>query len=134
MFVEFFTTNNIRVQVLEVQILLGKMAFVQCYCFLPTGLSLVKLEMQEDEYSQWAADDNYVKNWICSKVPLLGSVAEAYDEFNQPVILDTAIQSDNRSVHNESDLQRISSLEAQIAEQTKLVAQMKNILISKGMI
>jgi hypothetical protein len=138
--VEFNTTNNIRVQVLEVQLVLGKIAFVQCYCFLPTGLSLAKLEMNEEEYSKWGSDDNYVKHWICSKIPQLGNVCETYDEFNQPVILtqessnDIAVQTDNRSVHNDSDLERISSLEAQIAEQTKLVAQMKSILISKGMI
>lgn len=139
-FVEFITSNNIRVQVLEVSVLLHKYAFVQCYCFLPTGLTLYKLDMTEEEYAQWGNDDDYIKHWICSKVPLLGSFAEAYDEFNQPVVLGQEItntattQSDNRSVHNDADLQRISSLEAQIAEQTKLVTQMKNILISKGMI
>jgi hypothetical protein len=140
MFVEFYTTNNIRVQVLEVSVLLNKKAFVQAYCFLPSGLTLYKLDMTEEDYSKWGNDDDYVKQWICSKVPLLGSVCETYDEFNQPVILtkessnDIAVQTDNRSVHNDNDLERISSLEAQIAEQTKLVAQMKSILISKGMI
>jgi len=138
-FVEFRTTNNIRVQVLEISVLLGKKAYIECYCFLPSNLTLYKLDMNEEEYANWGTDDNYIKHWICSKVPLLGSVCEAYDEYNNIVVetqvnSNNLIQTDNRSVHNDADLERISTLEQQIAEQTKLVAQMKSIMISKGLI
>jgi len=139
MFVEFFTSNGIRVQVLEVSVLLHSRAFIQAYLFLPTDLTLAKLDMNEDEYSQWGNDDNYIKHFICSKFPILGTPV---DGEGQTQIQSTSYipsqqqqtQDDNRSVHNEADIQRITALESQIAEQTKLVTQLKNILISKGMI
>ena len=87
MFVEFFTSNSIRIQVLEVSVLLGKTAFIQCYCFLPSGLTLYKLDMDTEEYSKWGADDDYIKHWICSKVPLLGHPVDNVEELpNQPVL------------------------------------------------
>lgn len=41
---------------------------------------------------------------------------------------------DARSVHNDADLAKITTLEEQMAEQQRLVSQLKSILISKGMI
>lgn len=39
-----------------------------------------------------------------------------------------------RSVHNDADLAKITTLEEQMVEQQRMVAQLKSILISKGMI
>jgi len=41
---------------------------------------------------------------------------------------------DTRSVHNDADLAKITTLEEQMVEQQRLVSQLKSILISKGMI
>ena len=41
---------------------------------------------------------------------------------------------DSRSVHNEADIAKITTLEEQMVEQQRLVSQLKSILISKGMI
>ena len=139
MFVEFFTSNNIRVQVLEVSVLLHSRAFIQAYLFLPTGLTLFKLDMTPEEYANWGADDNYIKHFICSKMDILGVPVdgEGQTQIQSASYISSQqqqTQDDNRSVHNEADIQRITALESQIAEQTKLVTQLKNILISKGMI
>jgi hypothetical protein len=72
MFHEFFTSNGIRVQVLEISVLLHKSAFIQAYLFLPTGLTLAKLDMTPEEYALWSSDDNYIHNFICSKFSILG--------------------------------------------------------------
>jgi hypothetical protein len=118
MFVEFFTSNSIRIQVLEVSVLLGKTAFIQCYCFLPSGLTLYKLDMDTEEYSKWGADDDYIKHWICSKVPLLGHPVDNVEELpNQPVLQSNLDANDNRSFHNEMDIQKINDLETQLNEQ-----------------
>lgn len=137
MFVEFYTSTNIRVQVLEISVLLGKKAHIQAYLFLPNDLTLAKLDMTPEEYKLWSDDDDYIKHFICSKFPILGTPVDG--EGGQPIqsasyIPSQQTQDDNRSVHNEADIQRITALESQIAEQTKLVTQLKNILISKGMI
>ncbi len=134
MFVEFFSSNNIKVQVLEISVLLGKKAFIQAYLFLPSELTLAKIDMNEEEYSRWGTDDNYIKHFICSKFPILGSVAEAYDEFNQPVILNDMISSDARSVHNEADLQKIQSLQEQLDIQAAKLKKITDMLASNGLI
>jgi hypothetical protein len=133
MFVEFFTSNNIRVQVLEISVLLHKYAFIQCYCFLPSGLTLYKLDMSTEEYSNWGSDDNYIKQWICSKIPLLGHPVDNLEELhNQPVLEPTL--DDNRSIHNEADLQKIQSLQEQLDQQASKLKVITDMLIGKGMI
>lgn len=137
MFVEFFTSNNIRVQVLEISILLGKCAFIQCYCFLPTNLTLYKLEMSEEDYSKWGSDDNYIKQWICSKISLLGHPVDNVEGLPNHSVIDANLQSnldDNRSVHNEQDLQKIQSLQEQLDQQANKLKVITDMLIGKGMI
>jgi hypothetical protein len=133
MFVEFFTSNNIRVQVLEISVLLGKSAFIQCYCFLPTGLTLYKLDMIEEDYLKWGSDDDYIKQWICGKIPLLGNPVDTVEGLpNQPII--NANLDDNRSMHNEADLQKIQSLQEQLDQQASKLKVITDMLIGKGMI
>jgi len=137
MFVEFFTSNNIRVQVLEISVLLGKSAFIQCYCFLPTGLTLYKLDMIEEDYSKWGSDDDYIKHWICSKISLLGVPVDNVEGLNNQPIIDANLQSnidDNRSIHNEADLQKIQTLQEQLDQQASKLKVITDLLINKGMI
>jgi hypothetical protein len=133
MFVEFFTSNNIRVQVLEISVLLHKSAFIQCYCFLPSGLTLYKLDMTEEDYLKWGSDDNYIKHWICSKIPLLGHPVDNVDELNNQPVLQSNLD-DNRSVHNEADLQKIQTLQEQLDIQASKLKVITDMLIGKGMI
>jgi hypothetical protein len=137
MFVEFFTSNNIRVQVLEISVLLGKSAFIQCYCFLPSGLSLYKLDMTEEDYLKWGSDDNYIKHWICSKISLLGNAVDNLEELpNEPVLqsnLDASL-NDNRSVHNEMDIQKIQTLQEQLDAQAAKIKTITDMLIGKGLV
>ena len=137
MFIEFFTSNNIRVQVLEISVLLGKSAFIQCYCFLPSGLSLYKLDMTEEDYLKWGSDDNYIKHWICSKISLLGNAVDNLEELpNEPVLqsnLDASL-NDNRSVHNEMDIQKIQTLQEQLDAQAAKIKTITDMLIGKGLV
>lgn len=136
MFSEFFTSNNIRVQVLEVSVLLHKSAFIQAYLFLPNSLTLFKHQMTPDEYAQWGADDDFIKHFICSNMPILGVPIDA-DGGQMIQTAATATQQmldDNRSVHNEQDIAKINTLETQMIEQQRLLAQMRAIMISKGLI
>jgi poly(A) polymerase Pap1 len=133
MFVEFFTSNNIRVQVLEISVLLHKSAFIQCYCFLPSGLTLYKLDMTEEDYSKWSDDDDYIKQWICSKISLLGVPVDNVEGLNNQPVLQSNLD-DNRSVHNEADLQKIQTLQEQLDQQASKLKVITDMLIGKGMI
>jgi hypothetical protein len=128
MFVEFYTSNNIRVQVLEVSVLLHKTAFVQAYLFLPNDLTLAKLDMTPEEYSKWGADDDYIKHFICSKFSILGTPrTEAFDEYNNPVIL-----TDATSVHNPNDVETIQSLQSQLDEMKQKMELITSMLLKNN--
>jgi hypothetical protein len=126
MFVEFRTSNGIRVQVLEVSVLIHTRAHIEAYLFLPSGLTLAKLDMGPEEYAQWGADDNFIKNFICSKYPILGVPVDGEGgviQTAQPLQFD-----DSRSVHNESDLNRISTLERELEEQKNKLATIMSLI------
>lgn len=130
MFVEFYTSNGIRVQVLEVSVLLHKSAFIQSYLFLPTGLTLFKIDMNEDEYKLWGNDDDYIKHFICSKMEILGN---PIDGQAQPIQTSTAlISSDSRSVHNESDIQKIQTLQEQLTQMESKLKTITELLFKNG--
>lgn len=129
MFVEFFTSNNIRVQVLEVSVLLHSRAFIQAYLFLPTGLTLFKVDMTPEEYAQWGVDDDYIKSFICSKMPILGTPINGEGAAIQTT---TAMIDDTRSVHNEADLQRITSLQDQLTAMETKLKTITDLLFKNG--
>ena len=128
MFVEFYTTLGIRVQVLEVCVVIGKNAFVQAYAFLPTGLTLYKLQMMDQEYSAWGSDDNYIKQYICDKIAVIGNPADS-DGVIAPIMSNS---DDARSIHNPSDLEAISSLQTQLDEQKKKLETIMALLVKSG--
>jgi len=129
MFHEFHTSNGIRVQVLEVSVLLHTRAFIQAYLFLQTGLTLAKIDMSPDEYAKWGNDDKFIEHFICSKFEILGVPVDG--ESGQP-IQTTAIFNDARSVHNEADLQRISTLQEQLDAQAAKLKTITELLFKQG--
>ena len=57
---------------------------------------------------------------VCPPTPATSAQSTYYDDI--------------RSVHNDSDVAKITTLEEQMVEQTKQINQLRSILISKGMI
>lgn len=100
-----------------------------------------KILMEGDDYRAWGNDDNYLGHYCINKITcgtetIVGSDYVAPPSV-APVTTVTASQvyhDDNRSVHNEADIAKITTLEEQMVEQQRMVAQLKSILISKGMI
>lgn len=131
MYVEFYTSNGIRVQVLEIAVVLHKSCLVQAYLFLPDSLSFFKADMTAEEYSQWGNDDNYIKHFICSKMPILGTPVEGE---GSAVTIPTmsAQQDDNRSVHNEADLNKINSLQEQLTMMETKLKTITDLLFKNG--
>jgi hypothetical protein len=86
-----------------------------------------------DEYKEWTADDDWLYHKIAHKLAL-GTLAGTDAPYVPAPALATATQDDNRSVHNDSDIAKIKTLEEQMLDQQRLVSQLKQILISKGMI
>lgn len=76
-----------------------------------------------EEYKEWGADDNWIYHKVATKLAL-GVLEDSDTPYVQaPVAID-----DNRSVHNETDIQRISSLETELEEQRKKLQTIMSLL------
>lgn len=139
-FTEFHTTIGFRVHILPIQVSLDKSADLCAMIFNPAGLHRCSYRLSGDEYTNWGSNDNYIKELICDKENWIGR--PLYDDSDSvPIAPVTRAQpapaanyDDTRSVHNDADLAKITTLEEQMVEQQRMVSQLKSILISKGMI
>jgi hypothetical protein len=85
--------------------------------------------LEGDEYQAWGSDDDYIKNYICNKETYLGRPCNV-EEKPTTVLL----QDDNRSVHNEADIQRIQTLQEQLDAQAAKLKTITDMLIGKGLV
>ena len=98
---------------------------------MPDSLSFFKADMTPEEYALWGADDNYIKRFICAKMPILGTPVEG--EGSAAVTIPTMSgQDDNRSVHNEADLNKINSLQEQLTAMETKLKTITDLLFKNG--
>ena len=83
-----------------------------------------------DEYKEWTADDDWLYHKICQKLAL-GTLAGTDTPYVQAP---TIIQDDNRSVHNEADIQRIQTLQEQLDAQAAKLKTITELLFKNGAI
>lgn len=79
-----------------------------------------------DEYKEWANNDDWIYQKVATKLAL-GTLADS--DTPAPVTVD-----DNRSVHNEADIQRIQTLQEQLDEQAAKLKIITDLLIKSGAI
>jgi hypothetical protein len=136
----FHTTHGWEIHLFPVQIEIGLKAHIKCIQMSSMGMYQKEYILEGDEYQAWGSDDDYIKNYICGKESYLGLPVPSVDASGNPIVYQrpepatATTQDDNRSVHNDSDIAKIKTLEEQMLDQQRLVAQLKQILISKGMI
>ena len=70
---EMNTTNGFLVHIFPIQIILKKYATFVAMIFRPDGLHRANFLLEGDDYNNWGNDDNYIRNYICSKETYLGS-------------------------------------------------------------
>ena len=83
-----------------------------------------------DEYKEWSSDDDWLYHKIVQKLAL-GTLAGSDGSYIQAP---ATIQDDNRSVHNEADIQRIQTLQEQLDEQKKKLETITTLLFKNGSI
>ena len=94
------------------------------------ALSVEFINIPQPEYGEWGADDNWIYQKIAQKL-FLGTLASSN---SPPTLAPATYHDDTRSVHNDADIAKITTLEEQMVEQTRQLQQMRQIMISKGMI
>ena len=117
-----FCVNNVSVALnegvtIKVQVIYQNSAFATEF-----------LVISGDEYREWGQDDDWIYQKIARKL-CLGVLADSVDASGNPVqYIPAPTQDDTRSIHNESDINRITSLETELEEQRKKLAQIIGLL------
>jgi hypothetical protein len=125
----FYTTTGWEIHLFPIQIEIGTKAFIKCIQMSSLGMYLKEYTIQGDEYTNWGSDDDYIKNYICDKEGYLGRPCDVTEKPNIPIS-----QDDNRSVHNEADIQRIQTLQEQLDAQALKLKTITDMLIGKGFV
>jgi hypothetical protein len=83
-----------------------------------------------DEYKEWSSDDDWLYHKICQKLAL-GTLAGSDVQY---VPAPAIIQDDNRSVHNEADVQKINDLQTELENQRLKLNQIMTLLGKNNLI
>jgi hypothetical protein len=86
-----------------------------------------------DEYKEWAADDNWIYHTVARKLAL-GVLADSVDASGNPVqyVPAPVVADDNRSVHNQHDVETIQSLQEQLDAQAVKLKTITELLFKNG--
>jgi hypothetical protein len=121
-------------------------AKVQALCYFPgNNVQMRFVDITGDEYLAWGNDDNYIIALVGHKLGM-GIRVKPIDTINEPertevvpfeyqpanLPIPQIITDDNRSVHNEADIQRIASLQAQLDEQAAKLKTITELLFKNG--
>ncbi len=124
----FYTTNGWEIHLWPIQVEIGAKAYIKCIQMSSLGMYQKEYILENDEYSNWGSDDDYIKNYICNKETYLGRPCNVEEK---PTVL---LQDDNKSVHNEADIQRIQTLQEQLDAQAAKLKTITDMLIGKGLV
>ena len=91
------------------------------------------LTISGDEYKEWGADDNWIYQKIARKL-CLGVLASANASDMPYVLAPVPHQQDNKSVHNDADIQKIQTLQEQLDIQATKLKTITDMLIGKGLV
>jgi hypothetical protein len=70
----FRTDKSAHVHMFPVTITVGKSASFRCIIYTETPKDCIHQTyyLEGADYTNWGADDDYIKNWICDKEPYIG--------------------------------------------------------------
>jgi len=68
----FRTDNGCHIHVLPITITMGEQAQLRCIIFTSTSVYDKIYTLEGADYTNWGADDDYIKNYICDKEPYIG--------------------------------------------------------------
>jgi hypothetical protein len=125
----FHTTHGWEVHLFPIQIEIGTRAYIKCIQMSDMGMYKKDYILENDDYTNWGSDDDYIKNYICGKETYLGRPCNVEEKPTNILLYDDA-----RSVHNQADIERIQTLQEQLDEQKKKLETIMGLLLKNGAI
>ena len=136
----FKTTTGWEIHLFPIQVQIGDLALIKCIQLSNAGMYHKEYKLEGEDYARWGNDDEYIKHFICNADRYLGQPCNGLDASGNPIIITQTVTAssvyadDNRSVHNEADIQRIQSLQQQLDEQAAKLKTITELLFKNGSI
>jgi len=130
----FRTSTGAHIHVFPITIPMGDAASFRVVVFSSTGAYDKNFNLEGVDYKNWGASDEYIKEYICDKEGFIGRPVPDIDADGNPIIYQAQAQDDNRSVHNEADIQRIQTLQEQLDAQAAKLKTITDLLFKNGAI
>jgi hypothetical protein len=68
----FRTDRGCHIHILPITITVGESANFKCILYTNENVFDKSYVLEGSDYTNWGADDDYIKNWICDKEPYIG--------------------------------------------------------------
>jgi hypothetical protein len=127
----FRTDKGAHVHVFPITITMDTAATFRCVIYSGSSIYDKVFNLEGDDYANWGASDDYIKEYICDKE---GFIGRPIPENEAPPVAQFDQQSDSRSVHNEADIQKIQTLQEQLDAQAAKLKTITDMLIGKGLV
>ena len=115
----FRTDKGAHVHVFPITITMNTSATFRCVIYAGQSTYDKIFNLEGTEYTNWGANDDYIKEYICDKEGFIGRPVPEEDVDGNPIVYQAPepVQDDNRSMHNEADIRKINDLETELNEQ-----------------
>ena len=133
--------------IIEFSTSLGSVIMIRSVTITPKQKAVIKLLYADDgmlekhtltmegaAYQAWGNDDDYLGHFCISQLTNGMATIVGSDYVAATTTAPATSHDDTRSVHNDADIAKITTLEEQMVEQTRQLQQIRQIMISKGMI
>ena len=129
----FQTDKGAHIHVFPITITMGASATFRCVIYSSSSTYDKVYNLEGDDYANWGATDDYIKEYICNKEGFIGKPVPDKDNDGNAIIYEPVI-SDNHSVHNPNDLELITNLQSELDNQKSKIEQINKLLLSRGIL
>ena len=129
----FQTDKGAHIHVFPITITMGASATFRCVIYSSSSTYDKVYNLEGDDYANWGATDDYIKEYICNKEGFIGKPVPDKDNEGNAIIYEPVI-SDNHSVHNPNDLELITNLQSELDNQKSKIEQINKLLLSRGIL
>ena len=129
----FQTDKGVHIHIFPITITMGASATFRCVIYSSSSTYDKVYNLEGDDYANWGATDDYIKEYICNKEGFIGKPVPDKDNDGNAIIYEPVI-SDNHSVHNPNDLELITNLQSELDNQKSKIEQINKLLLSRGIL
>jgi len=129
--INFETSINTIIMIRSVSVIPKQGALIKLLYVDGFDVETHKITIEGEDYQSWGFDDDFLGHYCINKLTN-GKATIVNSNYVAPSKPD--IINDNRSIHNEADIQKIQTLQEQLDAQAAKLKTITDMLIGKGLV